>query len=149
MTNVPENVDPETGEVLEEPTATVDFGNGPIDMDDKQAMAQGAEGFVSKLMPEAADQLRLFEGHRVDLLKLKLKSATIAETILASIKDIDQVPRYRDTRYFVIEANVCSAAHKPQGEDAMLQKTATFEIDKIRFLDEITAKRLLKDRDEA
>lgn len=140
MSNVPENVDPDTGEVKEGVTATVDFhdGRGPVNMDDTEEMEAGATEFMGKTL-----QLTLFEGHKVDLLELKLKGASIGGAVITP--DV-KVPRYHEVRYFIVEAKVCRITHhdKILGEDELLKKTAVFEIEAIAEADEFTAMRMLK-----
>jgi hypothetical protein len=140
--------DPETGEVLEDeqdPTATVDFGNGPIDMDDKEAMEQGAQEFVGKVT--GAGQLTLFEGHKVDLFEVKLKAANMGSGIASA--DM-KIPRLYERRFFVIEAQAVSVGHakKVIGDEPVLMRTIKFGLTAGKEIDELTAKRFLK-KDEA
>lgn len=144
MINMPENIDPKTGEVLEsEPkvTSTVDFGNGPINMDDAQAMDDGARGFVEKTLG-SGKQMTLFEGHKVDLFEVKLKAASLGAGVIGPDT---KLPKLYEKRYLVVETTAIGINHEKKviEGDPFLLKKVTFALGKGKEIDEFTAKRLM------
>lgn len=125
----------ETGEITEDHDVTIKLGDREV-----HTTVEGLEQAADSLNH---NQLTLFEGHRVDLLELKLKGASIGGAVITP--DI-KVPRYHEVRYFIVEAKVCRITHhdKILGEDELLKKTAVFEIEAIAEADEFTAMRMLK-----
>ncbi len=134
----------ETGEITEDDEIIIRHGDQEVHTTG-EGLKQAADG-----LSEARHlQLALFEGHKIDKLETKLKAATI------DIEDIDpqtKIPRLYQRKYFLVSARVLKvqAAHKDdKDEGEILVKTVIFDVDDANEVDEITAKRLLKDKIEA
>ncbi|MBE0448771.1 MAG: hypothetical protein IBX64_11870 [Actinobacteria bacterium] len=121
--------DPETGEVLESPDATLSINGGPeIPLKDFEV--------ATKRLEQA--QLTLFEGHKINMVEQKLKAAAVG---MEAVSTDSKPPRLYETKYFMVKAKVLKVEHAEK--DGLLIKTVTFEASATKEIDQFTGERII------
>lgn len=133
--------DPETGEVIEDGIETVTIKHGDREI---HTTSEGLENAADQAKRNHIIQEQLFETHPIEQIVTNMKAACISEVDVETGKT--RVPKLDEQGFFLVRATIGKVNHK-RDKDFVLIRTVEFNPREIHEVDEITAKRFLRQTD--